>query len=166
MAVPAIGFFGILYVSIAYVPVNKENLMLGEYHYVDKNYNEIMQQKMEFEKLYDAKFTFNSYGDDILTIRSNGSKVFFPYGFKMGENSFSFRLVDKKGNFVSKANVKLLLTRYDTNEFNQKLELASVENGVYTVKPFTIEKSGRWKTIVSVEVNDLKNIYEQKVFAK
>ena len=167
MAVPTIGFFGILYISIAHIPVNKENFLLEKYSNVDDNFNTIISDSMEFKKKYNFAFGFEKKGESIEIIQTQtGVKYMFPHGFTIGENTFNFKLTRKDGSVVNDAKATILLTRFETNDFDQKLTIASVSDGVYSVKPFNIEKSGRWKAIVRVEADKYKDVYEYRVFAK
>ncbi len=157
----------LFYISINKVPVNKDNSFLSDYHYIDHNYNEIVHERDEFNKKFDLSLMLNNYGEKVEVINpTTGVKTFFPYGFKAGENSFSFSIFNKNKEAVNNAKVKILLTRFETNNYDKPLEIASVENGTYKIKPFSIEKVGRWKIILSVEIDKYKNIYEYKVFAQ
>lgn len=165
--IPAAGLFGILYVSIKYIPVNKENTLMQEYSYIDKNFNEFFAQQEEFKKSYNFEFSFNKFSQEkIENLRASVYKEYFEHGFKMGENSFKFKVTDKENRAIQAEDLKVLLTRYETNDYNQDIEKIDFKDGYYVVDNFLIDKPGRWKVIVQVKNNGKMGVFEKGIFAK
>ena len=164
----SIMLFGILYMALVYVPITSENQFQMKYQEVDKNYNGIMLAKEEFEKKYNFEFKFHKLSQNSeLVGRMNGTFESYPHTFKIGENDFSLSLTDKSGNSIEDAKLKVLVTRYETGEFDFTLDAFTLQNGLYLSETFNIDKPGRWKVIVRVELSENEGaFFEQGVYAK
>ena len=164
----SIMLFGILYISLKYVPVNKENVFLMGYQEVDKSYNEIMAEQERFNSLYNVEIQTPKLSQDpIETIRMNGEKAFFEHAFSLGSgNRFEVRVTDKTMNKGKSANIELLLTRFETSEFDQMIAVKEEKSGTYVTEPFTIEHEGRWKIVAKVTIGENTGFFEQSVYAR
>ena len=81
--------FGILYISLVYVPVNKENVYLMDYQQVDKEYNDIFEAQQSFDTHYGITIKTKALSKEAVeTIRANGEKVLFEHAFAIGKPSF------------------------------------------------------------------------------
>jgi len=122
-------------------PVQMSNLYMDKYQAVDDNINTILIQTKQFDEKYRVGFP-----ESILNI---------------GKNDFSFKLNTLDGLDISNANLKLLLTRPETREFDQVLDNLDFKNGFYEAKNLDIPKVGRWIVRLKIEIDDLvafKNI--------
>ena len=163
----SIMLFGILYVSLKYIPVNKENEYMSYYLQVDRNINDILSKKRLFDSRYDVTPTFERYSQEpVLVSKINGTQESFEHILRPGANHFAITVTDKAGNPVKEAKVAALLTRYETSEFDIPLQPAAVENGTARFEGFDVEKEGRWKLIVKATVGDLESYYEYRAFAR
>jgi hypothetical protein len=164
----SIMLFGILYMALKYVPVTTENWYQMPYQSVDKNYNSILLARENFDKKYNFDFVFHRLSENSeLVGRMNGTFESYPHTFKMGENDFSLRLTDKQGNAVKGATFKILMTRYETGEFDFELHDYTFEDGLYTSEKFTIDKQGRWKIIAKIVLSEEEGaFFETGVYAK
>jgi hypothetical protein len=165
----SIMLFGILYISLKYVPVNKENVYQMGYQEVDKNYNELRAAQEQFETEYDVAFKMPKLSDEpVETMRVNGEKVYFDHCFALDKNNntLAIRVSDKAGKAVSDATLSLLLTRFETSEFDQTITVASVDEGVYTSEAFAIDRPGRWKIVAKVSVGEKTGYFEHCVYAR
>lgn len=165
-----LGLFAILYISIKYVPVHNENMLMGEYKFVDKNYNEIVEKTDEFNKFFDVSFAFNLLSNDVVSPPNKASKKqeVFTHGFFLGsDNNFSFHITQKDTKTKVKADkIEVLLTRYETNSLNEQLTNITNTDNNYLVSKININRSGRWKIILRLTIGDKTGIFEQGIFAK
>jgi hypothetical protein len=163
----SIMLFGILYISLKFVPVNKENVYQMDYQDVDKGYNELHEADVDFKKHYNVDFIIHKYSKEpVETIRANGEKVYFDHGLTLeGENTFKLK-VSEQDKTLDNANISLLLTRYETAEFDKRIKINSIGNGVYESEKFEIKHPGRWKIVAKVAVNDRTGYFERGLFAR
>ena len=164
----SIMLFGILYISLRYVPVNKENVFQMGYQDVDKSYNEIVEEQKRFNKLYSVKIhTLKLSQEPVETLRVNGEKAYFEHAFTLdGDNRFDLEITDKASNKINNAVINLLLTRYETSEFDQELTITKTESDLYFTNPFTIDHAGRWKIVAKVTIGKNTGYFEQSVYAR
>ncbi len=165
----SIMLFGILYISLKYVPVNKENVYQMGYQEVDKSYNEIHAAQEVFDAAYTVVFDMPKLSQEpVETMRVNGEKVYFDHCFALNQknNTVAIHVKDKAGKAVEGATISLLLTRFETSEFDQTVAIASTEGGAYTSAPFEIDRPGRWKIVAKVSVGDKTRYFEHCVFAR
>jgi len=159
--------FGILYVSIKYIPVNMVTPNFQSYQNYDKNYNEYYQQQQEFDARYDVSIDIPLITKELVEVpRVNGTKEYFEHALRLGENRIAISVQSKDGTMISDAELRVQLTRFETNDYNQELVIEKSENGTYYITPFTIEKAGRWNFVVRVGHNEFVGFKERGVFAK
>lgn len=165
----SIMLFGILYISLRYVPVNKENVYQMGYQEVDKSYNEIRAAQEQFESLYTVAFQMPKLSEEpIETMRVNGQKVYFDHCLAVDQtdNKLAIRISDKSGKVVEGAEISLLLTRFETSEFDKTVAIASTQAGVYQSEPFEINRPGRWKVVAKISVGSNTGYFEHCVYAR
>ncbi len=107
---------------------------MSNYHYVDKNYNEIIKAEIAFNSSYNLEY-------ERQVLKEEGCDVVFT-------------LRDKAGQPVNDAKMKIVVTRPNTHEFNKELNAPKIENGQYRFEGITLEKPGRWNILAHVQVND------------
>ncbi len=117
-------------------PVQEENIFMDTYQNVNENINNILLSQSEFMKKYEVEI-INEY-------------------LKFGENSINIKVLDKTTkSLIENADIKLLVTRPETREYDQKLENLKYENGVYIATPINIVKEGRWFIMPQIKVEQL-----------
>jgi len=128
-------------------PVQMDSFYMEKYQNVDRNINEIRQA----QQVFDANFALE----------------YATKKFILGEEStFSFQIIDKNSNkAVSDAQISLLLTRPETNEFNQEYTLKSAQNGVFSVSGITVDKPGRWQILTKINIDDKSSFNKYEVYA-
>lgn len=135
-----------VYIAIKNAPVELDTFYFDSYGNVDKNINEIKAMQKVFEEKYTLSF------NELNTLHVKK------------DNQISLQLKDKKTNdFIKNANIKILLTRPDTNKFNVEL-LAKSNNDKYLSPLVEISKVGRWLIQVKVEVGDDTGFFTQEVY--
>ena len=101
-------------------------------------------------------------------MRVNGEKVYYDHCFALDKsnNTLTVQVSDKAGKVVENAKISLLLTRFETSEFDQEIAVASVNKGAYTSAPFEIKQAGRWKIVAKISVEGKTGYFEHCVYAR
>ncbi|DAB31851.1 MAG: hypothetical protein PWQ42_585 [Sulfurospirillum sp.] len=147
---------GIVFIVIACIatikvaldnPVQMDSFYLDRYQNVDRNYNQLQKAQKEFEKNFSLSYQTKK--------------------FNMNQpNSFSMSIQDlNKNTLVENAEVKLVISRPETNEFNQEFILKNPKNGVFEFHDIKINKPGRWQILTLVTINGLQAYNKHEVFA-
>ncbi len=143
------GVFGLCVwtVNIAvHNPVELDSFYFDSYQHVEQNYNDIILKQEAFNKKYDVAIP-----KDNLIIGSNTLVL----GVKEIEGAKA----------IDDANISLVITRPDTQRFDKKPKLLSIENGRYTFEKFDIQKPGRWQIMSKVTVGELTTFKKLEVNA-
>jgi hypothetical protein len=123
-------------------PVEKSNEYMRDYHETDKNANELITNKIAFDKNYNIEFLTDKLDTKATVIK--------------------FKITDKNGNIVDNAKISVVLTRPDRREFDMKLTDAKLENGVYVFDSVSLPKEGRWNIISEIVVDKFSRYYNLK----
>jgi hypothetical protein len=127
-------------------PVQMDSSYMTKYQQVDENINELLLAQKSFDK----KYRVNTVQDSMV----------------MGKNSLSLNLKDKSNNqAISDAEIKLLVTRPDSEDFDKKPKVISYENGIYTFEEFEIDKIGRWQIIAKITIGENYGYYKNELNA-
>jgi len=128
-------------------PVEMDSFYMEKYQQVDENINEILEK----QKVFDANYAL----------------VYKTKKFIIGaQNSFELSITNKKdGTFLENAEVKLMVTRPETNQFNQEILATTAKNGVFIFEGIEVSKPGRWQILTKVHVNDKVGFNEYEVYA-
>ncbi|MDR2342605.1 MAG: FixH family protein [Campylobacteraceae bacterium] len=130
-------------------PVEMDTFYLQDYQEVDKNYDKIKASQENFEKKYTAVFEVNGIQDSGLNVGDN--------------NSIKIAVNNKNENECTfDASVELLLTRPETNQYNQNLTILNAENCKcfdskecgWFFTPIAIEKIGRWQFQAKITIGE------------
>jgi len=128
-------------------PVQMDSFYLEKYQTVNKDINSILEKQKVFEENFAIKYKTKKF------------IIGKPNTFKM-----SIRDI-KNNNFVKNAEIKLVLSRPDTNEFNQEFDLKSALNGVFTVEDIKVDKPGRWQILTKIKIDDKSSYNKYEVYA-
>ncbi|MDX1809093.1 MAG: FixH family protein [Sulfurospirillaceae bacterium] len=127
-------------------PVQEDTYFMEKYQKVDKNINKLMNEKIKFDNNFNITYSSKK--------------------LKTGLNSFYIELHNKKTNkLVNNADITLLVTRPETNEFNQFIKPSKVEKGQYIFTNIKINKLGRWKLLTNIKVNKFDGYDTYEVYA-
>ena len=128
-------------------PVQMDTFYMEKFSNVDRNINEIRAE----QKLFEADFAM-----DYATKK-----------FTLGQaNNFAFQIIDKNSNkAVSDAQITLMITRPDSNDFNQEYTLKSAQDGVFRVSGITVDKPGRWQILTKVNIDNKSSFNRYEVYA-
>ncbi len=133
--------YGTIVVSLDH-PVEPSDDSLQNYHVYDKNVNDFIQQRIEFDKLYDL-----AYISEPLSVTSTVLK---------------YRLTDKAGQPVNNATIEAVITRPDTRKHDIALQQPKVADGVYAFEAVSLPKEGRWNIIAGISVGEHKRYLQFK----
>ena len=128
-------------------PVQMDSFYLEKYQQVDENINEIKEKQRIFEE--------------------NFALVYKTKKFTMGKtNSFEMSIKNiKNDSIVQNAEIRLVISRPDTNEFNQEFKLKSAKNGVFVFDGIKAEKPGRWQVLTKINIDDKSSFNRYEVYA-
>jgi nitrogen fixation protein FixH len=140
--------FGIIFcicvISMIFVAMNnkweQDQSFMSEYKKVDKNYDNIARSQKAFDANYDVEFDKSA--------------------FKLGENIIKLSIKDKNGTFVQNAVINAIITRPDTNQYNQKLDNFKINDKEYQSNAFTLDKIGRWITEYKIDINQTVGFFK------
>ncbi|MDR2342387.1 MAG: FixH family protein [Campylobacteraceae bacterium] len=118
-------------------PVEMDTFYLQSYQEVDKNYDKIKAAQESFEKKY---VTFFEVDSGILHV---------------GDNKVRIAISDKEqGKCDFGVDIEMLLTRPETNKYNQNLTISDIEQCKWFFAPIVIEKVGRWQFQTKITIGE------------
>ena len=127
-------------------PVEMDSFYFDSYQNVEQNYNDIIIKKQEFDKKYSVSIPHNN--------------------LIVGSNSLVLNIREiESAQAIDDANITLVITRPDSQRFDKKPKLLSVEKGVYTFENFDIQKLGRWQIMSKVTIGELTTFKKLEVNA-
>ena len=65
-------------------------------------------------------------------------------------------------NPVNSAKFKVIITRPTTTKQDHEMAEPTVENGVYTFKPISLEEAGRWDIMAKINIDGIQKFYNLK----
>ncbi|MDD5157579.1 FixH family protein [Sulfurimonas sp.] len=134
---------GIATVVIAVeAPVEKSDIYMMDYHEADDKANEIIEDTITFNKKYRVEYISDGLKKDSAVIK--------------------YRVVDMDSNPVNNAKFKVIITRPTTTKQDHKMAEPTVENGVYTFKPISLEEAGRWDIMAKINIDGIQKFYNLK----
>lgn len=158
--------FILLQLSRTVYPVNMDMQYMSDYQTVDKNYDAIVASQSSFDAAYRLAITTNTHSQkpiEVADIRGNIHQ--YEHGFTIGKNRFTVEIVEKNGKVASDLIVSALISRMDTDKFDQKAE-AKFKNGRYELGPFVITNEGRYKILVRATKDEQTGYFSKTVYAK
>ena len=144
----AISIFLVFIAAVATViianklPVEDSDTYMMNYHEADAKANDLIQARIDFDKLYKIKF--------------------IPNGLNLKSSTVQYSIIDKDSNPVNNAKIKIILTRPNKHKFDQEFTSVNIENGLYTFSNITLEKEGRWDIMAKVTIGDKQRFFNVK----
>jgi len=128
-------------------PVQMDSFYMEKYQQVDENINEIMAEQKVFDENYALEYKTKK--------------------FIIGaQNSFELSIKNKKdGSLLKKAEIKLMVTRPETNEFNQVISAKQAINGMFIFNGIQVTKPGRWQILTKIHINGKSGFNKYEVYA-
>ncbi len=128
-------------------PVEMDSYYLEKYQKVDKNINTIIKKQKEFFGRFEIRHLTKN-----LNLDAKSDIVFGIYD-----------KVDKK--LVQKAQIFMLVTRPETNKFNQELNAQGAMDGKFIFKDIVVNKPGRWQFKTKIKIGEYEGFDEYEVNA-
>ena len=129
-------------------PVQMDNFYMDRYQNVDENISEIHDSQRRFDSKFDVIFK----GAEI---KKDGSFLDVTFEFSVSAKS------DESPNFAT----QILLTKPETNEFNQILEYVW-QKRTLTTKSVKLAKEGRWQLLLKLNDGADTGFYKFEIEAK
>ena len=128
-------------------PVQMDSFYLEKYQQVNENINDIREKQAIFEK--------------------NFTIIYKTQKFTMNEdNKFVMSIKDKHTDkLVKNAEIRLVISRPDTNEFNQEFLLNNTQDGNYLFEGIQAIKPGRWQILTKIKIDDKSSYNRYEVYA-
>jgi len=128
-------------------PVEMDSFYMEKYQKVDENINEILEK----QKLFDENFVLE-YKTQKFTIGKS--------------NTFELSIKNKKDKtLVKNAEIKLMVTRPETNKYNQEILVKQSENGIFSFKGIEVNKPGRWQILTKINIDGKSGFNQYEVYA-
>ena len=128
-------------------PVQMDSFYLEKYQDVNENINEIREKQKVFEENYAIGYETKKF-----TIGESNS-------FKM-----SIKNIKDQSN-IQNAEIKLVISRPDSNEYNQEFTLKSAKNGIFIFDGIKAELPGRWQILTKIKIGDKSSFNKYEVYA-
>jgi len=127
-------------------PVQESTYFMKKYQAVENNGYELDKSKKEFDNNFVLTYSTKS--------------------FLQGINTISINIKDKKSaKNIDDAKITMLVTRPETNKYNQKLNPTSIKDGKYTFKNIKVNKPGRWKILTTTKIGKYRGYNSYEVYA-
>ncbi|MBN2963221.1 FixH family protein [Sulfurospirillum sp. T05] len=128
-------------------PVQFDQTYLAKYDQVDSSINELRANQQVFDGQFEAIFPLLKVEIDKPT-------------------QIPLQILRKVGALpVEEATVTLLITRPDTNAFNQEPHVSKGENGMFFFGPVVLDKPGRWQLLSKIQIDEFEGFVTHEVFA-
>lgn len=127
-------------------PVYMDNFYFDKYQNVENDFFNIEQSSKKFK----SEFEFKLNNLNLRPYKNpNTSQIFDVLDVNANkENVLNFLLTPKSTELVNDMKIEVLLTRPQTNDFNQKLDIIKNENGFDIV--LNPSKIGRWQLMIKL----------------
>lgn len=128
-------------------PVEMDSYYLEKYQSVDANINDILEKQAIFDKNYKIEH----------------DKIEFAMG---SNNKVEFSIKDKNNNTLTdEAKVRLVISRPETNKYNQEFIVENGKDGKYSFEGINFEKPGRWQVLTRISIKGMEGYNKYEVIA-
>ncbi len=122
--------------------IQTSDAYMTNYQDADKRANELIKQRLAFDKKYNVSLVQHSIGSTNPVL--------------------AYKVTTKDGVAVNDANIVVAISRPETKEFDMKLTSPKVSNGIYTFENAKFPKAGIWNIIAKVSVGNTTRFYNIK----
>jgi len=128
-------------------PVQMDSFYFEKYQQVDENINTIKKAQVAFDKNFKINYK---------TQKFSTSKP----------NSFEMSIVNLKNKkLIKDAKITLMITRPDTNKYNQEFNLNFAKDGVFRVENIHVSLLGRWQILTKIQIKKYTSFNKYEVYA-
>jgi hypothetical protein len=147
---------------------DQDNSLLGSYHTIDNNFNDIARANMFLNQNYDIKLIFNNqtiegldtkdifFSQRVIQSRNNRKDI-----LKIGKNSFKIVVQTKDGKVFDDFQADVLVTKTTNHKYDKKFKLKPKQT-----QEFVITNKGAWNITGTVTINQTKGHFMVKTNAK
>lgn len=139
------------------VGADNDNAFLSTYHNIDRDFNKISKNNIDFNNKYNVKIIINNttingldFKDVFLSQRAIKNRKIRKNILNIGDNKFTILIEDKNGNKIENKNVNILITRSTDHTEDIKL---SIQNNQID-KKFKIEHKAYWNITGTIKINE------------
>jgi hypothetical protein len=149
-------------------PVESDRMFISDYQHVNEDYDNIIAQQQAFDSHYHAEIITHQHSPKPIVMEHvRRGAVPYDHALNIGTNRFYVTLTDHEGNPIKEANLKALVTRYDTDQEDVYPGVRYDEQTArYHFGPFETISEGRYKILVRIEVDNETGHLEKSVFAR
>lgn len=123
-------------------PVEESNVYMQGYHETDANYNDIMNAKNAFDKLYKIDFISSGISEENTVLE--------------------YSLKTLSGEVIKDAKIDVVLTLPYTNKEDIKLENPRFNEQTYMFEQVKLPHPGRWNIMAKITIADNYRYYNLK----
>jgi hypothetical protein len=127
-------------------PVEMDNYYFESYQQVDKDFDKIKFAKEAFDAAYNVEFVAGELE-------------------RGGANTLTMLIKDKSGNCDFTPQIKTLLTRPETNRYNQYLNATKEANCAWQLSNFEIERAGRWQFETKISIGNATRFFKYEALS-
>lgn len=131
-------------VALKYAPVEMDTFYFEDYSNIDKNINKIEIAQRAFNAKYAVEFL------DISLLH-------------VGNNKIRLQVLDKNGTLIQNAKIVALLTKPETNRYNQELNNIAFSEKGYKIEDVNIAKVGRWKIQAKITLGEDTGFFSKDI---
>ncbi len=113
--------------------IQESDAYMRKYQVADLHANELIQDRIKFDKLYDVTYINNGIAGDKPVI--------------------SYKLTTKDAKPVNDANITIAISRPETDKYDLTLSNPRVNNALYSFELEKFPKAGVWNIIAKIDVN-------------
>ena len=124
------------------LPVAKSDAYMMDYQEADAHANEIIKAQIEFDKRYKIEYINN--------------------GLDIDNSQIVYKIFDKEGKAVNNAKIEFVITRPNTQKYDQKFISENSGNGIYSVDKISLPKEGRWDIMAKIDIKEHYRFYNIK----
>lgn len=124
-------------------PIEESDLYMRNYHDIDANINQLVKDRISFDKVYKLKYVTEQ--------------------FKADKTVIKYKITDMNGVAVNNAKIEVKITRPDIHKYDMSLKAPSVNQGIYSFEEITLPKEGRWDILAKISVGDKQRYMHLKV---
>ncbi|MDD2356917.1 MAG: FixH family protein [Thiovulaceae bacterium] len=129
-------------VETAKEPVEESNLYMRNYQDADAKANDIINDRIAFNKQYDMQYISKQ--------------------LNVNDAEIVYKITTKDGKPVNDANLSIIVTRPQVHSQDVTLNNPKINDGIYKFNT-KLPGIGRWDILASVEIGSLKRYYNLKV---
>ncbi len=128
-------------------PVQMDSFYFEDYHHVDHDYDKIYKD----QKLFESRYQVSVLNKSFLMGQAQPIKI-----------KVTPKVSDRE---VNDLNISILVTRPNTNEYNQKPAMHAKGKGLFESDPISVKLPGRWQVMSKITIDGVTGFFKNEVNA-